>query len=89
MVVACIGLAVALSGTGYAVTVLPRNSVGTVQLKKNAVVSSKVLNRSLKAVDFAAGQLPAGQQGTFTNNQWFSLEGISFRCSPSGSDGCP
>jgi hypothetical protein len=63
MVLACIGLSVALSGTGYAVTALPRNSVGTAQLKANAVNSVKVKDRSLKAGDFAVGQLPAGAPG--------------------------
>lgn len=58
MVVACIALLVALSGASYAAVTLPRNSVGTPQLKKNAVVSVKVRNGSLKALDFAAGQLP-------------------------------
>ncbi len=63
MVVACIGLAVALSGTGYAVTALPRSSVGTAQLKANAVNSQKVKNGSLLGADFKAGQLPAGAPG--------------------------
>jgi len=63
MVVACIGLAVALSGTGYAVTALPRGSVGTAQLKANAVNSQKVKNGSLLGADFKAGQLPAGAPG--------------------------
>jgi hypothetical protein len=54
---------VALGGTGYAVTALPRGSVGTPQLKSNAVNSSKVKDRSLKAADFGAGQLPTGAQG--------------------------
>ena len=63
MVVACLALAVALSGTSYAVANLPANSVGTAQLKTNAVVSSKVKNRSLLAVDFKVGQLPAGPPG--------------------------
>ena len=63
--------------------VVPRNSVGTAQLKNNsitaaklrkgsvtnaklrgdAVTSGKVKNRSLKAIDFALGQLPAGPPG--------------------------
>jgi hypothetical protein len=43
--------------------VLGRSSVGTAQLKKNAVTSAKVKNRSLLAVDFKKGQLPAGPQG--------------------------
>jgi hypothetical protein len=63
MVVACVALLVALGGTGYAATALPRNSVGTPQLKNNAVVSAKVKNFSLLAVDFKRGQLPAGAQG--------------------------
>jgi hypothetical protein len=42
---------------------VPRGSVGTVQLRNNAVVSSKVRNRSLLAADFRLGQLPRGPQG--------------------------
>jgi hypothetical protein len=42
---------------------VPRASVGTAQLRANAVVSSKVRNRSLLAVDFRRGQLPAGPAG--------------------------
>jgi hypothetical protein len=63
MVVACLALAVALGGTGYAATVLPRNSVGVVQLKNNAVTASKVKNFSLVRQDFKPGQLPAGARG--------------------------
>ena len=33
------------------------------ELKNNAVNSAKVRNGSLRAVDFAAGQIPAGPQG--------------------------
>jgi hypothetical protein len=71
-------LAVAVLGStpvGHAAEslVFPKNSVGTVQLKKaavaraklgkNAVTGAKVANGSLKAADFKAGQLPAGPQG--------------------------
>jgi hypothetical protein len=63
MIVACIALAVALGGVGYAATVLPANSVGALQLKANAVNSSKVLNGSLLKADFKAGQVPAGLAG--------------------------
>jgi hypothetical protein len=74
MVVACLALLVALSGTGIAAaTQVARNSVGTPQLKdsavtnakirKNAVNSSKVAARSLLRSDFAPGQLPAGPVG--------------------------
>ncbi len=53
--------------------VVPRNSVGSAQLRKgavteaklrgDAVTSGKVKNRSLKAIDFATGQIPAGPAG--------------------------
>jgi len=65
-------LMVALGGTAYAAT-LPRNSVGTAQIKSravknadlgdSAVTSGKVRNSSLQARDFAPGQLPAGAPG--------------------------
>jgi hypothetical protein len=63
MVVACVALAVALGGTGYAATVLPRNSVGAAQLKNNAVTAAKVKNFSLSRQDFKPGQLPVGARG--------------------------
>ena len=59
MVVACLALAIALSGTSYAtILALPANSIGTAQLKNNAVISSKVKDHSLLGVDFKPGQLP-------------------------------
>jgi hypothetical protein len=63
MAVALLALFVALGGTGYAVSKLPANSVGSEQLRKNAVTSTKVKDDSLKAADFAAGQLPKGDPG--------------------------
>jgi hypothetical protein len=62
-VIACVALLAALAGTSYAAGVLPAGSVGTAQLKNNAVVSSKVKDHSLLARDFKAGQLPAGPRG--------------------------
>ena len=61
--ISCAALFVALGGTSYAVIVLPANSVGTKQLKKNSVVSAKVRDGTLRARDFAAGQIPAGSPG--------------------------
>ncbi|HEX7582656.1 MAG TPA: hypothetical protein VF321_06170, partial [Gaiellaceae bacterium] len=65
LVVACVALFVALAGTGVAavVALVPKDSVGTAQLRSNAVVSSKVKDHSLEAKDFANGQLPAGPAG--------------------------
>jgi hypothetical protein len=74
MVVACIALLVALTGTSIAaVSQLAPNSVGPRQLRagavtnakirNNAINSVKVANRSLLRSDFAPGQLPAGPIG--------------------------
>jgi hypothetical protein len=64
MVVACIALILSLTGTAVAtVTTVGRNSVGTPQLKNNAVTTKKVKNGSLLRADFKAGQVPAGARG--------------------------
>lgn len=63
LVISCAALFVALGGTGYAVVVLPANSVGAKQLKKNSVVSAKVRDGSLRARDFGTGQLPPATAG--------------------------
>lgn len=63
MLVAMTALFVALGGTSYAAYSLPKNSVGAAQIKTAGVRTSEVKNGSLKAVDFAAGQLPAGAAG--------------------------
>ena len=63
MLVAFAALMVALGGTSYAIAQLPANSVGTKQLRKNAVTAPKVKDRSLVARDFKRGQLPRGARG--------------------------
>ena len=55
-VTATLALFLALGGGAYAALKLPANSVGTTQLKKNAVTGPKVKNRSLTAVDVAKHQ---------------------------------
>ncbi|MFM7553660.1 MAG: collagen-like protein [Actinomycetota bacterium] len=62
-VMATIAVFLALGGTSYAVTALPKNSVGTQQLKKNAVTGVKVKDGSLSSADFAAGTLLKGDTG--------------------------
>jgi hypothetical protein len=68
-----VALFVALGGVSYAATVLPRNSVGSPQIKNgqvkaadlanNAVTSAKIKDFSLLAKDFKPGQLVAGSRG--------------------------
>lgn len=54
---------IALGGGAYAASKVPNSSVGTKQIKDNAVTSAKVKDGSLLAKDFKTGQLPAGAQG--------------------------
>src|SRR5215217_5950208 len=68
LVVACIALIVALSGTSYAAIALPRGSVGTIQLKNGAVTSLKVKDGTMTLVDVAPAERAklkgdAGAQG--------------------------
>jgi hypothetical protein len=60
MVVACIALAVTLSGVGYAATALPKNSVGSGQIKANAVGTGKVADNSLTGADINESTLAGG-----------------------------
>ena len=73
LAIAVLALFVALGGTGYAALNLPRNSVGSKQLRKsavrnvdiasNAVTGAKVRRRSLDSTDFKTGSLPRGPKG--------------------------
>lgn len=64
--VATLALFVALGGASYAAVKLPRNSVGTSQLRNGAVTAGKI-SKGAKAALAAAGQVgpagPAGPQG--------------------------
>jgi hypothetical protein len=60
---ATIAVFIALGGGAYAATQLPKNSVGSKQIKSSAVTSSKVKDGSLLVKDFKFGQTPVGQAG--------------------------
>ena len=72
-VVSTLALVLALTGGAYASGLLPKNSVGTAQLRKNSVTkpkigagavdSNKVKDSSLTVADFVPGALPAGPAG--------------------------
>jgi hypothetical protein len=69
LVVASLALAVALGGTTYAATALPKNSVGarqlksgsvsTVKLAKGSVTSRQIKDHTIVAADIAKNTLPA------------------------------
>ncbi len=89
MIVAVIALFLATTGTGVAVvSALPKGSVGTAQLKNNAVNSNKVKNRSLKAIDFAKGQISAAAgktvvvKRTAKGTYGTSFSKVTASCSP-------
>src|SRR5687768_11211743 len=56
-------LFVVLGGSSYAAVQLSRNQVRTIHIAPNAVTSAKVRDASLRAADFARGQLTAGRVG--------------------------
>jgi hypothetical protein len=63
-VIACIALAVALSGTSYAAFVLPANSVGTKQLKNRSIQRLDIGRKTIASLRGQRGpQGPAGLQG--------------------------
>jgi hypothetical protein len=57
MVVACLALTIALSSAGYAAVVRPANSVGTAQLKKNAVTAKKIKRGNVTRGKIAANAI--------------------------------
>ena len=59
LVVAMLALLVALSGTAYAAAMLPKNSVGTAQIKKGAVTLTKIASSA---------------QGSLKPRAWASVE---------------
>jgi hypothetical protein len=56
-VTATLALFVALGGGAYAATALPANSVGSAQLKKNAVVTAKIKNDAVTGKDIRESTL--------------------------------
>jgi hypothetical protein len=61
MVIACLALLVALSGTGYAAIKLPAKSVGTKQLKTGAVTNAKLARRAVTGAKVAGNSLTGTQ----------------------------
>jgi hypothetical protein len=98
MAVAMVALIVALGGTGYAAVVLPRNSVGSQQLKRaavkrvdiarNAVVGAKVRNGSLTGEDIDANTLPKPESAAYADRAGTALRAdFAATAERAGADG--
>src|SRR5436190_12477077 len=61
-VISLVALLVALGGTGYAAVSLPRNSVGTAQIKNEAVTKAKINKKTIASLKGNRG--PAGARGS-------------------------
>lgn len=61
LIISVVALLVALGGTGYAAFSLPKNSVGTKQLKKKAVTPAKIAPKTIALFKGQRGN--PGQQG--------------------------
>jgi hypothetical protein len=88
-VTSTLALLVALSGGAYAATNLPRDSVGTAQLKSGSVTGGKVKDGSLRTKDFKAGSLPSGRRGPMGPSGSRGPSGAPGSPGPSGAPGSP
>jgi len=61
LVIACIALFVALGGASYAAVNLPKNSVGTKQIKKKAVKTNKLATKAVKVGKIGPEAVKAGK----------------------------
>lgn len=70
-VMSSIAVFLLLGGAAYAAGQLPKNSVGTKQLKKNAVIGSKVKDASLTGADInlsSLGSVPSATHASSSDN---------------------
>lgn len=84
MIIALIALFISLGGTSYAAVVPPKNSVGTAQLKKQAVTTAKISKATLAALKGNTG--PAGPQGQTGPQGPAGSQGPAGPQGPAGSD---
>ena len=79
LIVACIALFVALGGTSYAVAQLPADSVGSKQIRKSAVTSTKIKDGTILVDDLASATRTALRGAT----------GATGPAGPAGATGDP
>lgn len=92
MIVALVALFVAMGGTTYAVTKLPKRSVGSLQLKKGAVRSENIakgavtLSKLGKGLTAAAPAGPAGPSAPVIVNQELPSDGVAYAAKAGWAD---
>ncbi len=87
-VVSTLALFIALGGVSYAAVKLPAHSVGTRQLRNNAVNGEKVRNHSLTALDIVGG-LPRGPKGDTGATGPGGASGVQGPKGDAGAPGAP
>ena len=85
-VVSLVALFVALGGSAYAVSSLPKNSVGSRQLKKNSVTGRKVKNGSLSGADINESSLRDVPVGVAIRQKVLTLANNSVAGAGAGAD---
>ncbi|HTR74975.1 MAG TPA: hypothetical protein VMH33_06910 [Solirubrobacterales bacterium] len=83
--IATLALFLALGGGAYAATQLPRNSVGTAQLKAGAVTSGKIARKARKQLRGNRG--PQGPQGKTGKTGPKGATGAAGKAGAPGADG--
>jgi len=85
LVISLLALLVALGGTTYAATSLPKNSVGTAQIKNGAVTKTKINKKTIAALKGNRGpQGPPGLNGTNGTNGSNGTNGTNGQPGPPG-----
>jgi hypothetical protein len=86
-VAASLALFLALGGAAYAATQLPKNSVGTNQIRKEAVTAAKIAKKTRQQLQGARG--PAGQQGPQGKTGKQGAKGATGARGAQGNTGAP
>jgi hypothetical protein len=86
-VAASLALFLALGGAAYAATQLPKNSVGTNQIRKEAVTAGKIAKKTRQQLQGKRG--PAGQQGPQGKTGKTGAKGATGARGAQGNTGAP
>jgi hypothetical protein len=86
-VAASLALFLALGGAAYAATQLPKNSVGTNQIRKEAVTAAKIAKKTRQQLQGQRG--PAGQQGPQGKTGKTGAKGATGARGAQGNTGAP